>query len=153
MIRKRFQVTAFALCVVAVSLFVTNIGSADEKGDKGDQTKAAVKKSADGEKGAVKKERAKPQGRLPNYFSDVVDAKQREQIYAVQASYRERITALAAQMKQLQDAQQAEIDAVLKPEQLSKINARRQEAEEQRVKRTAERAKPAEKKGSDTTKE
>ena len=112
-----------------------------------------MKKSADGEKSTATKERAKPRGRLPNYFSDVVDSKQRGKIYSIQSSYREKILALVAQMKELQEEQEAEIDAILTPEQLSKVNARREEAKSLRVKRLAERTKPTEQKGSDTTKE
>jgi len=150
---ERTRSMAFVLCFAAVSVFLTNVGSADEKGEKGDKAKAAVKKSADGEKSTAKKERAKPRGRLPNYFTDVVDSKQREKIYSIQSLYREKIMALVEQMKELQDEQQAEIDAVLKPEQLSKINARREEAKSLRAKRFAERTKPVEKKAGDTTKE
>ena len=47
---------------------------------------------------AEKKERAKPRGRLPAYFSSVVTPEQREKIYAIQARYAEELDNLQQQL-------------------------------------------------------
>jgi TolA-binding protein len=70
---------------------------------------------------AVTKTRAKPRGRLPAYYSQVVSNVQREKIYTIQQSYSERIEALQAQLQDLQSKMQGEIRGVLTPEQQKKV--------------------------------
>jgi hypothetical protein len=78
--------------------------------------KAPAEKQAE-----VKKEPAKPRGRLPAYYGQVVTPQQREKIYTIQQSYAERIEALQAQLKELQSKQDAEVKAVLTADQLKKV--------------------------------
>lgn len=75
-----------------------------------------------------KKERAKPRGRLPNYFAAVVDGTQRETIYSIQAKYAKQVEDLQRQLEELKTTRDQEVDAVLTPEQLEAVNAKRAEA-------------------------
>jgi hypothetical protein len=68
------------------------------------------------------KARAKPRGRLPAYYAQVVSNLQRERIYSLQQSYAEQIEALEAQLKDLQTKMQGEIRGVLTPEQQKKVD-------------------------------
>ncbi len=77
---------------------------------------------------AKKTERAKPRGRLPNYYRTVVDRQQRAKIYAIQAQYSGQLEDLLEQIEQLKAKQNAEIEAVLTPEQRAEIAKIAQEA-------------------------
>ena len=77
---------------------------------------------------AKKTERAKPRGRLPNYYRTVVDKQQRDKIYAIQAQYSGQIEDLLKQIEQLKAKQTAEIETVLTPEQKAEIAKIAQEA-------------------------
>lgn len=90
---------------------------------------------AEGKKEVKKKERAKPRGRLPNYFATVVSQSQREQVYAIQARYAKQIDDLQRQIEELETARDKEVDGVLTAEQLEKVNAKRQEAKAKRAAR------------------
>jgi hypothetical protein len=52
------------------------------------------------------KQKAKPRGRLPAYYSDVIDGEQRTKIYAIQDKYDPQFEALRAQMKALGEQQE-----------------------------------------------
>ena len=71
---------------------------------------------------ADKADKAKsPAGRLPPHFSEVVDAKQREAIYAIQQQYAEKVGQLKAELDAQLKQRDAKIDAVLSPEQRQKV--------------------------------
>jgi len=61
-------------------------------------------------------------------FSAVVDAKQREAIYALQAKYQADIKKLEQQLAELKGQLAKEVDAVLTPEQLTAVKKKREEA-------------------------
>ena len=82
------------------------------------------------------KPRAKPRGRLPAHYGDVVDAEQREKIYGIQQSYQPQIAALQSQLAALREKQTAEIEAVLRPEQLEKVKQLAAAAKAKRAKTT-----------------
>jgi len=108
---------------------------------------AADKEAVKAEKKEAK-ERAKPRGRLPDFYSKVVTEEQKEKIYAVQAAHADKIAALSAQMKEELAKQKEEIDAVLTPEQREKLKVLVAEDTAQRASRAkakAAEAKPAEK--------
>lgn len=71
---------------------------------------------------APAKSRAKPRGRLPAYYAQVVSNVQREQIYKIQQGYSTQIEALEAQLKELQAKMQGEIRGVLTTEQQKKVD-------------------------------
>ncbi len=92
---------------------------------------------------AEKKVAKKPRGRLPAYFSAVVDAKQREAIYAVQAKYKTQLEELQKQIAALEEQRDKEVDAVLSAEQLAEVNKKREEAAKKREERKKKPTKPA----------
>lgn len=84
----------------------------------------------------AKKARARPRGRLPAYFSTVVSSEQREKVYSIQSRYLKQIDQLRRQIDELSKARDTEVDGVLTPEQLKRVNAKRAEAKIRRSKRT-----------------
>jgi hypothetical protein len=126
--------------VFAWGLFLGLIGTLPASAQEG--APAATKKTE-------KKERAEPAGRLPAYFSQVVSPEQRTKIYALQASYREKILALAEQMKKITAERDAEIEKVLTAEQLEKVTKLREEAAKKRAENAAAR-EAAKKQAADT---
>lgn len=75
-----------------------------------------------------RKPRAKPRGRLPFYYTKVVDKQQREQIYAIQAKHADAIAKIRAELAKVVAERDAEIRAVLTPEQQQQIDKLRAEA-------------------------
>jgi DNA-directed RNA polymerase alpha subunit len=73
-------------------------------------------------KAEAKKAPAKPRGRLPAYFNQVVTPQQREQIYALQKPIIDKIDALEAQIKELQAQLEKESRGVLTADQIKKID-------------------------------
>jgi Spy/CpxP family protein refolding chaperone len=84
-------------------------------------SKPAAKADAKAADGKTAKPRAKPRGRLPAYYSKVVDGQQREKIYAIQKQYEPKITALKAELQALQEKVDGEVAAVLTPEQQAMV--------------------------------
>ena len=79
-----------------------------------------------------------PKGRLPAYFKDIVSEDQRDEIYKIQQQYADKIDALAAQIKSMQETRDSEIDAVLSAEQLAEVTKLRADASAKRKARAAE---------------
>lgn len=88
------------------------------------------------------KPRAKSRGRLPAHYGAVVDEEQREKIYRIQQGYQSQIEALQAQLAALREKQDAEIEAILTPDQKEKVKELAAAAK-------AKRAKAAESKEAD----
>jgi len=105
--------------------------------------------AADAPVAKEKKQRAKPKGRLPNYYKDVVTEDQKKEIYAIQAKYRDQQKALAAQIKALKDKLNEEIEAVLTAEQKGKIAKIAEEAAAKRKKAAADKKAAASKKAAE----
>lgn len=106
---------------------------------------AAAKEAV--EKTAGKKEEDR-RGPIPALYGKLVAPDQKEKIYAIQEKYKAEMAPLVAKMKEIQAAQTKEIEAVLTPEQLAKLQAMRAEqAKAAMTKREqmkkAEGAKPA----------
>jgi len=70
--------------------------------------------------------------RLPMYFSPVVTTEQRKKIYEIQASYFEKISAMEAQLAALRKQQDADVLAVLTPEQQGEVQKAREAASARR---------------------
>lgn len=66
--------------------------------------------------------------RLPMYYAKVVDEKQRQKIYEIQRKYHPQIVDLQKQLEKLIAQRDAEIEAVLTPQQKAEIEKLRQEA-------------------------
>lgn len=100
------------------------------------QEKAATKST---EKAASTKVAKKPRGRLPAYYAQVgLSTEQRDKIYSVQATYGKQIADLQKQIDALEARQDADVVAVLTPEQKKKLDellaAAEKRAEERRSK-------------------
>jgi hypothetical protein len=100
-------------------------------------------------KAEAKKAPAKPRGRLPPYFNQVVTPQQREQIYAMQKPIMDKIDALEAQIKELQAQLEKESRAVLTAEQLKKVDELAAATQEKiKAARAAGAAKPEKAEGT-----
>ena len=83
-------------------------------------------------------------GRLPSYYPQVVDEKQRETIYKIQEEYASKIADLKAQLAAITKQRDEKVIAVLTPEQLNKIEQLKAEAQQKRKKPAEKKpAKPA----------
>jgi hypothetical protein len=76
-------------------------------------------------------------GRLPAYFSAVVNLKQRQEIYTLQAEYHDKIAALLDQIEELKNERDKAVDDVLTTDQLAAVQQKRDEAAARRAERQA----------------
>jgi hypothetical protein len=83
------------------------------------------------------KEKSKPKGRVPNYYSKVVDGQQREKIYQIQQTYGPQIEQLQVQLKALTEKRDAEINALLTPDQQQRVATLMAEAKQAAAKKKA----------------
>lgn len=118
--RSWLRIVSAAALSVLVSAGPNSLRAADEK--------PAVKSEAGAEKKPGKKPPADYRGPLPFYYGKVIAPDQKEKIYGIQAKYEAEIAALQKQVKELTAKRDAEIDAVLTPEQREKVAALRAEA-------------------------
>ena len=87
-----------------------------------------------------KKTRKAPRGRIPNGFGKVgVTDKQREEIYRIQAQYREEVRQLQQELDDLKEREYLEVYDVLTDDQKAAFKKWREEASAARRKRAAER--------------
>ena len=91
------------VCALA-SFCVTAIGAEKKSSTKSTKTTASKAKTADQEELT---------GRLPRYFSSLVDEEQRDEIYEIQTSYRDKIEELEQQLADLRSKEMAAIEKVL----------------------------------------
>ncbi|MDR1385854.1 MAG: DUF2589 domain-containing protein [Planctomycetaceae bacterium] len=70
--------------------------------------------------------------RLPQYYSNVTTAEQKEKIYKIQQSYFGLIELLALRIEKLTAERDAQIEAVLMPEQKEKVESQKKAASEKR---------------------
>jgi hypothetical protein len=84
--------------------------------------------------------------RLPNHYADVVNEKQRDEIYKIQGEYKPKIDALKAQLDALNKEMKEKISAVLTADQKKKIEDAAAAAKEKPAKeeKSAEPAKSPE---------
>lgn len=99
------------------------------------QSKPAAKAKAGAEAAA------KPKGRLPAYYKDIVDDKQRDAIYSIQADYKAKIDALQEQIDKLTADRDTAVENVLSAVQKDKLKKAREAAAAKKKKPDAE--KPA----------
>lgn len=76
-------------------------------------------------------------GRLPAYFSAVVDREQREKIYEIQEEYHKQIMSLKAEIDALAKERSEREDAVLTAEQLEQVKQKRAAAKKLRRERAS----------------
>lgn len=125
--------TVFSCALVVLTAMLLSVGSP-----------LAQEKQAGDAPATAKPARAKPRGRLPNYYRQVVTLEQRDKIYAIQQSYSAQLEALEKQIAELEAKRDAEIEAVLTPEQREKVKTLVQEAQKRREAAAAARKAAAE---------
>ena len=91
-------------------------------------------KTADAAPKVVKKFR----GRLPNYYSQVVDAKQRAAIYAIQKDYASKIAQLQEQLAAIIQEKNDKVRTVLSIEQQKKVDDLAAQAKAKRAQKKAD---------------
>ena len=81
-------------------------------------------------------------GRLPSYYGEVVDERQRQQIYTIQRRYFAQIENLKAQLEAVTEQRDAEVTAVLSLQQQAEVQRLQAEAKAKRdvKKKTAKAA-------------
>lgn len=94
----------------------------------------------------VRKEAKPATYRLPNNFARLsLTDDQKKKIKSVQATYAQKIDELEAQLLAIRDKQQAEIDGVLTPEQMTLLTSIRAESKQKQEAAKAAREKQAQK--------
>ena len=121
---SRWNVSSAGLALALTAVLALNLAVA--------QQKPAAKAKA------VAGVAAKSKSRLPAYFKDIVDEKQKEAIYSVQADYNSKIDALKEQIEKLTADRDAAVENVLTAAQKEKLKKAREVA-------AAKRKKPADK--------
>jgi hypothetical protein len=111
-------------------------------------TAAPAAQFADGA-ASEKKVTSAPHGRLPPYYSQVVNQEQRETIYRIQADYQEKLDSLEKQLKSLREERDKKIEAVLTPEQKKQWEKAAAEAKALRAAKTKKNPQPSDEKKPD----
>jgi hypothetical protein len=117
---------AAAVLLSAVGTFAQDAGKASGKKPAGSTptNSAQTAPKAEGKSGR----------RLPQFYGKVVDQPQRKQIYAIQESYEADIQKLEQELQALKDRRDAEIRALLRPEQVKEIDQLMADAQAKRKK-------------------
>ena len=128
--QKVQRISVAACLLIALSLCSQGIG-ATAYAQKGAKKPAADKKEQ------TAKTRKKARGRLPNYYGQVgLNKQQRDEIYSIQAKFRELIAELEKQLAELRTKQEADIKAVLTDEQTKRLTNLVAEAAKRRASRS-----------------
>ncbi len=118
--RVSFFLVAVSLCLATVA----QVNGQEKMSSRGSKAAASIEKTSKSTKGKT----TRNSGRLPRYFASLVDDEQRQEIYKIQASYREKIEELEAELAKLEVAQMSEIEEVLTATQLKKLSGLREDA-------------------------
>ncbi len=127
--RGRQVISSMLVLTVAMVLASPAVGLSQ------DGTKKAAEKTT-----AKKAARAKPRGRLPAHYARVVNSKQREAIYKLQAEFAAKMSELRAQLAKLAEARDEEVEAVLTADQRSQVAKLRDDAKAARDARAKTKA-------------
>ncbi len=121
---------------MAVTFVAPWSAAAADDAAKKKKTATAKSEKADGSA----RQRAKPRGRLPNFYAQVVDDTQREKIYQIQQGYKAETAKLEAkirdlrkQMKALKQRQAESTAAVLSAKQRTEVDRLRAAAKQRRA--------------------
>ena len=106
---------------------------------------------AEAKAAAPEKPKEKSYKRLPAYYGDLVDGKQKEKIYTLQEKWGKQIDELAEQVKALQAKRDAEIEAVLTAEQKVKLEKTRADAKAKALEKAAAKKAAEDKEKATTT--
>lgn len=106
---------------------------------------AQPKPAAKGKAAAAGEAPAKAKGRLPAYYKDIVDEKQKESIYTIQADFKGKIDALKEQIEKLETDRDAAIENVLSAAQKDKLKKAKEAAAAKKKKPDADKPEDGEK--------
>ena len=133
--------TLAAICLIGLQSWAQTQGQAGAQnqpaGPGGTAPAASATPAAPANQSAASQKSAEFQPRLPSYYGKVVDEKQRETIYEIQRKYYPQIAELQRQLKKLTAQRDAEIEAVLSPQQKAEIEKLRGEAAGRRAAKAA----------------
>lgn len=138
------QLTGLPLGILLALVFVALLWTPEHSPLQAEQPAASAADDAQDQTSAAPKQRKKPRGRLPVFYSQVVSGDQREEIYGIQARYQPEMDALVEQLVEMRNQMQAEIQEVLTPEQLERVQQLKDEAKQRRAERAAKKQKEAE---------
>ncbi|GAB6165763.1 hypothetical protein JCM19992_17630 [Thermostilla marina] len=127
--RAVFFRVAAAVIVGSAVVWMSNLATAQETTKpSAAPTQAAATQSSQPATNDAKTGTSNFRPRLPNYYAAVVSEQQRQQIYAIQREYWEKIQPLLKQLEALEAERDAKIEAVLSPEQKAAVQKARDEA-------------------------
>lgn len=121
-----------------------------------DEAKPKAEAGTVKKEGGEKKKEAERRGPIPELYGKVVAPDQKEKIYTIQDKYQAEMAPLVAKIKELQVARDKEIEAVLTPEQLTRLKELKAEqvkaamAKREQMKKTE--GKPAAEKSAEAAK-
>lgn len=111
---------------------ICSVALAQEKASSSKSTRSksssSASKSSSSKTSAAKEEKG-ISGRLPRYFAAIVDDKQREEIYEIRASFREKVEKLEAELKSLKEDEMKAMEKVLSTTQRRKLTTARNASE------------------------
>ena len=84
----------------------------------------------------------KLRGRLPAYFGKVVDESQRQEIYQIQADYKDRIAKLQAALAEMVQQRDREVLMVLTADQLEELKSLQKAARDRSKQAAKEKSSP-----------
>jgi len=125
---SEWKVLSVTMALALSAVISSNLAIAQPK----PTSKASAK--ADAKSGDEEAAPAKGKGRLPAYYKDIVDAKQKDKIYSIQAEFNGKIDALEEQIKKLTADRDAAVEGVLTAEQKGKLKKAKEEAAAKRKK-------------------
>lgn len=126
---SRWRVLSVGSAVVLSTVISLNLALAQGK-----STAKAKPAAADAAPAKVTK------GRLPPYYKDIVDARQKEQIYTLQADFNSKIDALKEQIEKLTADRDAAVENVLTPAQKEKLKVAKETAAAKKKKPDADKS-------------
>jgi hypothetical protein len=130
------------LSLVVLFIAMSLNGIAQEAGKSEKKSKTGSEMSVDRVEVPSKSRSENFVGRLPRFFSSIVNSRQRAEIYDIQRSFLLRKQDLEQQLAAMKQTELAAIEQVLTAEQLSQLDALRTTADVQR-KPSAEQVLPA----------
>lgn len=124
-----------------------------------DEAKPKAEAGAKAEQSKKEAKKEERRGPIPELYGKIVAPDQKEKIYAIQDKYQAEMAPLVAKIKELQAAQAKEIESVLTPEQLTRLQQLKAEQvkaaqarREQMQKNKAAAEKPTGEKSAEATK-
>ena len=127
---KKLTPVAVAVCL-SLAILAVPAGHAQNSKSIGTSATAATLQIQQKQKSTKRK---KAKGRLPNYYAQIgISQKQRKTIYDIQSQYRDQIEDLKKQIEDLEAKRNAQVEAVLSPEQKKRLKLVQANAKKRRA--------------------